>query len=1734
MATINVQTIGTGKMHADLSAFRTWLNTRDLVANDEVIDAQVFNDQVLSTINMYPATYSATNYCVIRPAPGLGVNELDTTGALDYGTVGIELTRTLIANQLFVVSHGVTLEGFRIKVTGTAVANGIAVARYASTTGTPNDVYNAEMRKCRVLMQGSSAGAYAVTNSLATSYGRISDCLFFNESGGNSLVFARTLIAKRNTFVSRGAGAGRSGAVALGNTATVFTDCVFSGCGPTPLNRDAATTVSAVNCFADASITGTAGGFTVASPLIISATDVRPATGSVLIGGASTDADNTYDIRGNFRGTNPDAGAVMLASAALPAVPNATITSTVVSGQTVTVTGTFTSIATSGTATLPAAATPNGAVTANTTVTFDGSNFTAVFNALTPGNYAPAVIALTNSGGTGTSTGGTAVTVAVPGLPTVTITGQSKNGQTVTLSGTVTGNPTSGTATLPAAAVPNGAVSKGPIAITISGSTFTVSFTAVAYGSYDAPTVTVTNFAGSDTESGSPLVLYAPGTQPPGMPAVELPAFVAPTFTAPAVALNGTVTSVTFDSTSPTNQASVPFTFAQAFKSGDLAPDSLIKGVIDGVDVALQFNVKATHPNGSVRHAIISGVIATLNTATSKVMTIVRVESGTSTTPAASTAFPSTLRTTYVNAYFGGVHYIADAAPLLAAGMATGSAWIGGTVATEYVVNVPFKAATDGAEHPHLTAQFNIRYYPTQNVAKVDVVVEHTKAYAAVSDLTYSGDVRVGGVARYTIAAVGGGALVHFPGSRWKRTFWWNLDSPVHIRHDKTYLLASKAVPNYDPRIVMLETTLQSYATEMAGIGFGPMEYGDNFLTAAFGDTGGRKEIGLLPSFAAATVISMDKRAKDITLAIADSCSGAVPKTHLRDNSTGPGRGLPLSVVNFPYATYEGTQTDSKNPATGQFEKLPSAGYLGYSSVTTIAPDTAHHPCLAYLPYLLTGDFYYLEELQFWATRNSYNTNPFFREYSRGLVSGGQMRAQGWALRTLSRAAAITPDNHLLKPHFKYWVDGTIATHASRMVDNAAAATLLGHNPTDIVYSVGGEANNAVGLFQTDFFAQSVGQAAELGYTEAGRLMTWLAKFQVGRMIDPTYCYTNATVYTLRVRDTAASPFYTTLGKCLSTSISPEEFAAPCGSQERLDIRNAQRALPSNPFLLKQIGGDGPRSGTANYQPALAMAVDSGYTDGDLAWSLWESRDLPNVYNDEPQFGIIPRVVSIAPASKVTVIGPNSGVVGVASSYTVGTDGNRAAEVIVTPAATGGTFSPATVTLPIGVSSVLFTFTPTSTGTKTISFTSNSALTNPTPITYTAAAAPDTDPPVMNGALVVSTLTATSFDVTWLDATDYVGVVGYELSKNVEPYISIGLPLGNKTSFSGLASGEAIDIAIRAVDAAGNRSAPLIATVTTLLPPPDVTAPDTQDPVMSGGIIIDLLTSDTIGVSWQAATDDRGIRNYEVSFDGVTFQNNGTATSVIRNGLKPATGYPFSVRANDDAGNTSAPLSVLITTLEAPAPMLAAFVPSSKASSRSYSWLRDSIARWSHRDNLGDMMDDFIMLAERRINGDLEARLQVAATTIRTTPNLDGALLPADIAEIKALVVPGYAPMEYLPPDAYNAHRLRDEFGVPQFYTVFGAYLHMAPTPNAAYDIACAYRQKIPSLLDEADGVNWLIQEQPNIYLAACMLEVIDYTKNFAEQDTWARKYAMAVDAVNGSDWGMASSLRIRTDTRTV
>jgi hypothetical protein len=95
-------------------------------------------------------------------------------------------------------------------------------------------------------------------------------------------------------------------------------------------------------------------------------------------------------------------------------------------------------------------------------------------------------------------------------------------------------------------------------------------------------------------------------------------------------------------------------------------------------------------------------------------------------------------------------------------------------------------------------------------------------------------------------------------------------------------------------------------------------------------------------------------------------------------------------------------------------------------------------------------------------------------------------------------------------------------------------------------------------------------------------------------------------------------------------------------------------------------------------------------------------------------------------ATTITLSGPSTGLVSVASTnFTVGADGTITGTITVTPSdgGSGGTFTPTTVAISSGTPTATFTYTPASTGVKSITLTNNGSLSNPSAFSYTSTAA---------------------------------------------------------------------------------------------------------------------------------------------------------------------------------------------------------------------------------------------------------------------------------------------------------------------------------------------------------------------------------------------------------------------------
>jgi chitodextrinase len=191
------------------------------------------------------------------------------------------------------------------------------------------------------------------------------------------------------------------------------------------------------------------------------------------------------------------------------------------------------------------------------------------------------------------------------------------------------------------------------------------------------------------------------------------------------------------------------------------------------------------------------------------------------------------------------------------------------------------------------------------------------------------------------------------------------------------------------------------------------------------------------------------------------------------------------------------------------------------------------------------------------------------------------------------------------------------------------------------------------------------------------------------------------------------------------------------------------------------------------------------------------------------------------------------------------------------------------------------------------------------------AATVDTTAPTAPTGLAATTRTATSIGMSWLAATDNVGVASYSITRNGT---TVGTGLTGLTyTNSGLTSGTSYTYVVYAKDAAGNTSpgsAPaVIATLTA----------DTTAPTSPGHFAGTAASTTQINLSWDASTDNVGVTGYRLSRNGMLITTT-TARTYADNVLAAGTSYSYSLTAIDAAGNQSAVATFSTSTLQTVAP----------------------------------------------------------------------------------------------------------------------------------------------------------------------------------------------------------------------
>jgi len=498
-----------------------------------------------------------------------------------------------------------------------------------------------------------------------------------------------------------------------------------------------------------------------------------------------------------------------------------------------------------------------------------------------------------------------------------------------------------------------------------------------------------------------------------------------------------------------------------------------------------------------------------------------------------------------------------------------------GPIATEFHLLAPFKNANTGAEHAFLTARMDTRLFESGNRIRTDVVLENNWTFKAnPRNIVYELTIKQNGQVVHHQPA-----FEHFHHARWHKVTWTQQPKMV-LRHHMRDFMDSRAVWNYDLNITVPEKVLANEASVLASrraaqAALGPM--GHSLLQPAMGTTGGRPEIGPLPRWTAMYLVSQDQRAYESMMAVADSAAAA--PIHYRDETTDH----PIDTIKYP----------------GLSVYAPSTLVPHSIDPTIWAPDTAHQASFTYVPYLLTGDRFYLDEAMFWSTWNVFSLPAAYRYGELSLLHRHQVRGQAWAIRAVGETFRMLPDSHLMKPYFSKILDNNLSWYK-----DFYTASNLNSPMGAVIY--GGQ----TGPWQNDFLGIVIALLAENQDLNALAVHEKLSQFNVGRFMSDAegFCAAKAPGYYWKIANPDGS-YFTKWGELFAANY-PTEIGKPC------DALTITDGYPTT------------AGGYAAYaRGMLGAASNAGFATGRPAYEKWKSMTpaMTADFSNDPTWAIVPR-----------------------------------------------------------------------------------------------------------------------------------------------------------------------------------------------------------------------------------------------------------------------------------------------------------------------------------------------------------------------------------------------------------------------------------------------------------------------------------------------------------------------------
>lgn len=179
----------------------------------------------------------------------------------------------------------------------------------------------------------------------------------------------------------------------------------------------------------------------------------------------------------------------------------------------------------------------------------------------------------------------------------------------------------------------------------------------------------------------------------------------------------------------------------------------------------------------------------------------------------------------------------------------------------------------------------------------------------------------------------------------------------------------------------------------------------------------------------------------------------------------------------------------------------------------------------------------------------------------------------------------------------------------------------------------------------------------------------------------------------------------------------------------------------------------------------------------------------------------------------------------------------------------------------------------------------------------------------------------------------------------------------------------------------------------------------------------------------------------------------------------------------------------------------------------SYSGLLASVAGWlMGRDDLADVIPDFVTLAESEMN----QRLRLRAMLTTATVDAAGGALPADCLEVKSVGLSGYENLSFNSVAEGVVHSLDYAGGGATRWGINGNSLVISPAQSTG-SVTLRYYARIPAL-SVSNQTNHVLEAAPGVYLYGTLLASAPYLLDDPRLQTWGTLYSQAADMLQAAD----------------